>query len=155
MKLLLRREARQPSQKCRLGFLFGPGDLSLVTIERPWIPHEIGKGGTKGLSCVPPGTYKLERHNSDAHPMTWALVNHDLDVAHWDGDDTDPYARTVVLIHAANYWQELRGCIAPGTYTEIDHKFGHCVRQSRKAMDLLRQRLPWTDEHSLTIEEAT
>lgn len=154
MKLLLRREPKQPSAKCTLGFLF-LADLSLVTIERPWIPHATAKGGAKGISCVPCGTYQLIRHNSEFHPMTWALVNHGLDVAHFDGDDTDAGARTAVLIHAANYVHELRGCIAPGTRTEIDDRFGYCVRESRKAMDLLKQRLPWTDEHTLEIVEAT
>lgn len=150
MKLILRREPKQPSHKCTLGLLF-LGDMSLVTIERPWIPHPVGKGGTKGVSCVPPGAYQLVRHNSDAHPMSFALVNHDLDVAHYDGEDKDPHVRTVVLIHSANYVHELRGCIAPGTRTEVDPKFGYCVRESRKAMGILNARLPWADGHTLEI----
>ncbi len=45
MKLLLRREPTQPDHRCTLGLLF-VGDLSLVTIERPWVPTDKGKGGT-------------------------------------------------------------------------------------------------------------
>jgi hypothetical protein len=153
LKLILRREPKQPSAKCTLGLLF-LGDLSLVTIERPWVPTSVSKGGTKGVSCVPCGTYQLVRHNTDGHPMSFALVNHELDVAHYDGEDTNPAARTAVLIHSANYVHELRGCIAPGTRTEIDAKFGYCVRDSRKAMGMLNARLPWTDGHIIEISES-
>lgn len=153
MKLILRREPKQPSAKCTLGLLF-LGELSLVTIERPWIPSDKSKGGAKGVSCVPCGTYQLVRHNSDGHPMSFALVNHDLDVAHYDGEDSNPYARTCVLIHSANYVHELRGCIAPGTRTEIDPKFGYCVRDSKKAMNILNTRLPWEDGHTIEISES-
>lgn len=157
MKLILRRERPQPSHKCTLGFLF-VGSLSLVTIERPWIqaadPND--KGGEKNRSCVPLGTYKLVRHNSEAHPLTWALVNHELDVVHFEGDDHDPDEdRATCLLHVANYVHNVKGCIGPGTYTEIDPRFGHCVRESRKAMELLRKAVPWTDEHILEIVEAT
>lgn len=155
MKLIVRREKPQPSASCSLGLLFGPGDLSLVTIERPWIPSAVSKGGQKGVSCVPLGTYRLVRHNTDAHPMTWALVNEALDVVHYPGDDTNPAARTAVLIHPANYVEELRGCIAPGTRTAMVGANRFMVQESRKAMDLIRQRLPWTDEHTIDIQEAS
>ncbi len=151
MKLILRREPKQPDAKCMLGLLF-LGDLSLVSIERPWIPTELSKGGTKGISCVPVGTYQLVKHNSEAHPMTWALVNPDLDVVHFQGEDDNPNARSVVLIHPANYAEELRGCIAPGTRTSSRPGGGYMVVDSRKAMRLLQQRMPWTNEHTLEIQ---
>src|SRR5690349_5576149 len=102
MKLLLRRERQQPSADCTLGLLFA-GDLSLVSIERPWVPAPDSRGGTKGISCVPPGLYQLVGHNSDAHPMTWALVNEDLDVAHFPKPGDAGGVRTAVLIHPANW----------------------------------------------------
>lgn len=154
MKLILRRERNQPTNNCTLGFLFGPGDLSLVTIERPWVPTPLSPGGTKGISCVPLGTYRLVPHNTDAHPMTWALVNEALDVLH-QPDDDHPYARTAVLIHPANYVEELRGCIAPGTRTAMCGINRYMVQDSRKAMDLIRQRLPWPGDHTISIEEQT
>jgi hypothetical protein len=154
VKLILRREKPQPSNKCSLGFLF-IGELSLVTIERPWIPSATNSGGMKGKSCVPLGTYQLKRHNSEAHPFTWALVNHDLDVVHYEGDDHDPDEdRATCLIHVANYVHNVIGCIGVGTRTEIDQRFGYCVRDSRKAMEMLRKAVPWTDDHSLEISEA-
>lgn len=143
MKLVLRREP--PHSDCTLGLLHA-GDLTLCTIERPWIPSPDSRGGKKGVSCVPAGTYRLERHNSDAHPMTWALVNPDLDVSHYpNGND-----RSAVLIHPANWAFELRGCIAPGTRAEKSDR-GFMVVESRKAFRLLQELLPWTDEHTLEI----
>jgi hypothetical protein len=153
VRLLLRREKPQPSPDCTLGFLFGPGDLSVVSIERPWVPWDKGRGGTKGISCIPLGTYRLVRHNTEAHPMTWALVNEDLDVIHQPRADR-PHARTAVLIHSANWAHELRGCIAPGTRAACDDEGRYMVQESRRAMALLKQRLPWTDEHTIEITEA-
>jgi hypothetical protein len=153
MKLLLRREPKQPSHECTLGLLF-LGDLSLVSIERPWIASATSKGGSKGISCVPVGTYKLVRHNSDAHPMTWALVNEELDVVHYPRAGLASGTRTAVLIHPANWAAELRGCIAPGTRAGLGER-GYQVYDSRKAMKMIQDRMPWTDENTLTIEEAT
>ncbi len=151
MKLLLRREPQQPSHDCTLGLLF-LADLSLVSLERPWRPSTESKGGTKGISCVPVGTYRLVRHNSDAHPMTWALVNEELDVVHYPGDGAAT-ARSAVLIHPANWAFELRGCIAPGTRAAPSDR-GFMVQDSRKAMKLLQDRMPWDDSHSIEIVEA-
>lgn len=106
-------------------------DIRIYTLERPWIsspPVNLHDGmragewvappcGTKGVSCIPPGVYRLERHTTDAHPATFALVNPDLWVYHFESDvptDRRGFARTAVLIHPANYVEELRGCIAPG-----------------------------------------
>lgn len=154
MKVILRREPKQPSAKCTLGLLFA-GDLSLCTIERPWIPAADparDRGGLKNLSCVPPGLYRLERHNSETHPLTYALVNHELDVVHYEGDDHDPDEdRATCLLHVANYVHNVIGCIGPGTRAELDPKFGYCVRESRKAMELLRRQLGFVDGHTLEI----
>ena len=153
MKLILHRERQVPENKdCTLGLLF-IGDLSLVTIERPWIPSNDSKGGTKGISCVPIGTYKLVQHDSEAHPLTWALVNEELDVVHFPGDSKNPFARSAVLIHPANWAHELRGCIAPGTRTTTDAKGRYMVQDSRKAMKLIQQRVSWADtSHTLEIK---
>lgn len=152
MKLTLRRERNQPEASCTLGLLF-VGGLSLCTIERPWIPSPNTRGGLDSKSCVPCGTYKLVRHDSDAHPMTWALVNKDLDVNHWE-DPHHPELRALVLIHVANWARELRGCIAVGTRSGKGIN-GYQVFDSKKAMHLLQAAIPWTDEHTLEISEAT
>lgn len=150
MNLIIHREQVQPKRDdCTLGLLF-IGDLSLVTMERPWFPSPMSKGGIKGISCVPPGVYKLVRHDSEAHPRTWALVNEDLDVIHFP-DAKKPNARTAVLLHPGNFSYELRGCLAPGTRACIDSRGLYMVQESRKAMKMIQDRVSWTDEHELVI----
>jgi hypothetical protein len=149
MKLTLRRE-RTTHPDCTLGVL-EVGTLSLSTIERPWVPSATSKGGTKGVSCVPPGIYQLVRHNTEAHPMTWALVNRDLDVAHLPSPSDGPGVRTAVLLHPANWAHELRGCIAPGTRTTTDGEGRFMVAESKRAMRMLQAVVPWVDGHTLEI----
>lgn len=154
MKLFLRRE--KPQSDCTLGFLLCPEvSLSLVTIEPPWIPSSTNSGGLKGKSCVPLGTYKLEKHESLKHGKTWALVNHELDVLHYEGQDNDPDEdRSTALIHAANFARQLQACIAPGTHTTQAPNGEYMVASSRKAMDILRSKIPWTNDHTLEIVES-
>ncbi len=154
MKLTLNRTYR--GADCTLGVMTmagtdGPVPLVLQTIERPWIPAKQSAGGEKGRSCIPPGVYKMECHNSEAHPRTWALVNPLLNVVHWpvEGGEFD---RSVVLIHVANYASELRGCIAPGLKTYVDPvRQVRMVTDSRKAMKALQDALTWSDDHEIHI----
>jgi hypothetical protein len=131
-----------------LGQLFVPGVLNpYQTLERPWLPSDVCRGGMTGISCVPESTYKLVRHNSLKHPQTWALVNDDMDVCH------EPTAgkRSDVLIHPANYVSELEGCIALGMSRMYVHG-QWAVISSRAAFDDIKKYVPWTDEHTLIIE---
>ena len=97
----------------------------IYTLERPWVPAMTPASdllspppcGRKGVSCIPPGVYRLEPHDSEDHPGTFALVNEKLWVYHHDTDVPTwrkGVARTEVLIHPANLVGQLRGCIAPG-----------------------------------------
>lgn len=152
MNLTLIRESNNPKD-CTLGLLHLPG-LTLCTIERPWIPARDlnDRGGKKGESCVPPGYYRLVLHNSPKHPKTWALVNHGLDVVHYEGDDNDPDEdRATCLIHPANYAYQLQGCIAPGLAHAKAPEGGYMVTNSVRAMEKLRAIVPWTDGHTLEI----
>lgn len=110
------------------------------SIERPWVPDQLGKGGSKGRSCVPVGEYQLLPHDTEAHPHVWAMVNPALDVYHYPGEVPVAklgYARTAVLIHVANYVHELRGCIAIGkTRARVGDQW--MVRNSRDAINELR-----------------
>jgi hypothetical protein len=151
MRITLRREkADPPYPDCTLGFLF-VGTLQFCTMERPWVPSPLSKGGQKGVSCVPPGLYKLVRHDTEAHPMTWALVNKDLDVVHYPGDSPNPNARTAVLIHPGNFAHDLRGCLAPGMRVTTDAQGRYMVTDSRRAMKQIQSVLTWTDGHELEI----
>lgn len=98
MRLVLRRDYR--ADNCTMGvlsFSTPAEDFVAQTMERPWIPMPGARGGLSGKSCVPQGDYRLERHNSEAHPNTWALVNPELDVIHYE-DEHKPLARCLVLI---------------------------------------------------------
>lgn len=154
MKLLLRREKNQPDAECILGLFFA-GTQSFCSIERPWIPSPIAKGGSSGISCVPPGTYQLDLHHSDAHPYSFALVNPDLDVIHYP-DPKRPELRALVLIHSANLARELRGCIALGTRAGKSQMVpgAYQVFDSRKAMRLFDAAVPHVAGHTLEISEA-
>jgi len=154
MNLILARDYR--GTDCSLGHL-PLAELNLCTIERPWIPRAGAPCGLKGQSCVPAGVYQLMRHDSEAHPRTWALVNPNLWVYHWDTDvpaHQAGIARTLVLIHVANWASELRGCIAPGMARQIDDSGRRMVLQSAAAMRNLQSILPWTDGHTLEIRHA-
>jgi hypothetical protein len=138
---------------CTMGVL-EIGDHRFQTIERPWLSHAYAPCGKKGVSCIPPGVYQLFRHDSEAHPHTFALVNPSLWVYHFDEDvpvGQLGLARTCVLIHAANYASELRGCIAPGMGRGVDGA-RRMVTQSRKAMSEIQSLLPWVGgEHTLEV----
>lgn len=156
MNLTLLRERQQPSHDCTLGLLLIPdASLTLCTMELPWVPSATCKGGTKGKSCIPLGVYKLVRHVSPTkYPKrTFALVNDDLDVLHYEGDDRDPDEdRATCLIHAANFARELLGCIAlGGSHTKVGETY--MVTSSRKAMDKFSAAVPWVDGHTLEIVE--
>jgi hypothetical protein len=151
MKLFLLRDYR--GEDCTLGKLHiaAPGqDFVCDTIERPWIAMPGAKGGLSGKSCVPEGLYELALHNSELHPNTWALVNHDLDVHHYE-DRLHPEWRALALIHAANRARELRGCIASGLRRAVDADGVRMVTSSRLAMLEIKRLVPWTEGHSLEI----
>lgn len=89
------------------------------TIERPW------RNNQTGISCIRPGLYGftfLPRSGSGKYRRVY----------HLDEQDTAP--RSQILIHAANWWHELRGCIAPNTW--VDDVCGH---QSRAALNKVRE----------------
>lgn len=125
--------------------LLTAANFTCHTIERPW------KDNAKGVSCVPVGTYTLQRHDSEAHHDTWALVNRDLGVLHYP-DASLPDARTACLIHPANWAYELRGCIAPGM-TRV-HTEQWMVTRSREAFNALMDLLPFGTVHTLEIAHA-
>lgn len=128
---------RDPHPDCTMGVLSLNGH-QWQSLERPWVPGP--PGGTKGVSCVPPGPYRLVRHDSEAHPRSFALVNEGLGVYHL----TVPpgkQGRTACLIHVANFVQELRGCIALGM-----ERSGESLIQSKRAIDQFYAFVPWLDD---------
>ena len=93
------------------------------SMERPWLNN------SPFTSCVPEGTYGLEPYHSSKFGDTYALVNHDLGVGILEGE-SDRYA---ILIHSANWVEQLQGCIAPGTdLTVLNGKWA--ISASRNAL---------------------
>lgn len=130
---------------CTLGLL-SLEDRNWQTLERPWIPDPLYRGGQPHISCVPAGTYQLVRHNTEKHPHTFALVNPELGVVH----EPAPGMRSDILIHPANFVHELEGCIAIGKYRRWMNEWS--VTASRVAFAELQSALPWVDnEHQLVI----
>lgn len=131
------------NDECTLGRLIVNG-RTFFTMERPWVPSSHSKGGKKGVSCIPYGEYHIGKHNSELYPNTFYVTNAQLDVYYmpWEvPKEKKYYARTAVLIHAANYAYELRGCIAPGK-NRIKDPYGRwMVTHSRDAMNELRNQL--------------
>lgn len=136
--------------RCTLGTM-RIGDAVFQTLERPWIPGP--PGGAKGISCVPPGQYQLERHDTEAHPRAYALVNPSLGVYHFDVP-AGQQGRTACLIHVANRPEELRGCIALGM-TRVATPTGWQIQQSRMAMNYFEGTMRWTEGHTIEIRGVT
>jgi hypothetical protein len=129
------------------------GERKWATIERPWVPSLLTQAGVKGISCVPFGRYRLESHDTEAHPKVWALVNRELDVYHWPWEvpvARQAFARTAVLIHPANWAAELRGCIAPGLRRGIDGQRWRTY-ESRDAVNQIRSAIGASSDAWLEI----
>lgn len=153
MIITLVRDTHTPNET--LGMLTVNG-RKWHSIERPWVPNASAPCGDKGMSCIPIGAYRLEKHSSEAHQNVWAMVNKELWVYHWPWEvpvAMQQLARTVCLIHPANWASELRGCIALGKDRTKD-KSGHwMVTNSRDAVNELRTLIGTQLDLQLSIAE--
>jgi len=120
---------------CTLGAL-EVGDQYLFTMERPWIKHTY-PGGTPFKSCIPDGTYSVEPFTRANGDEVIALVNHSLGVYLRADDRPNEQGRYEILLHSANWADQLAGCIAPGLHYKIDNLGRHMVTNSRAAMGKL------------------
>lgn len=145
MNLILQRTSH--ATDCTQGTLQLPAGSVLHTLELPWIPNPGAPGGEPNVSCVPAGTYQLERHNTLKHPKSFALVNPELGVIH-EPDPDYPQARVACLIHVANRVRDLEGCIGVG----LECTTG-CIMKSRSALTQLQAQLPWENGHTLEIRD--
>lgn len=70
-------------------------DARLWTLELPWRGNECCR------SCIPEGVYRAIKHDSPTFgPTLWLR---------------DVPERSEILLHPANYVEQLDGCIAPGS----------------------------------------
>lgn len=139
MILMLTRQPVQPAAYCTMGELQIPDGPKFYTVELPWVPAAAGiHCGLQGLSCIGLGIYRLEPRETEARGYHWILSNPELRVYRQPREvPAGVYARSLILIHAANWAHELLGCIAPGKDKGvIGIEWG--VAQSRAAMLELR-----------------
>ena len=126
------------------------GSFAFHTVELPWRDNRADE------SCVPEGLYELIPYNSPKHGPTWCLENAVLGVTAAGSNATRGYCE----IHAANWAEQLLGCIALGldgqpTYDPLTGKVEPAVEQSRDAVAEFLQILgPMSTGHFLTITHA-
>jgi len=84
---------REKKEFCRPGIATVDGDYFGVSLERPWHNNQ------RIVSCIPAGKYKIEVRHSPKFGRPMMTL------------DSVP-GRSGILIHGANHWEELKGCIA-------------------------------------------
>jgi hypothetical protein len=101
------------------------------TLERPWIDGV--PGGMPFESCVPDGEYMLIQHERPNGDRVFALRNPALSVFYTKQERGSAPGRYLILLHSANYVEQVVGCIAPGMVRTI-YENKRMVRSSREAM---------------------
>ncbi len=118
-------------------FLTLAGKSVLAGLERPWIDNPTGTPGGKPYeSCVPVGVYETRPHTRDAahgNAKVIALTNPALGVYYLEDDMPPEGGRFLILLHVANWVNEIVGCCAPGLY-HADSPNGRMVSSSGTAM---------------------
>lgn len=91
------------------------------SLERGWVNNQ------NRVSCVPVGTYDLVLEYSDK-----------FDTELWELKDVPN--RSECKIHAANYWKQLNGCIAPGNNRKyLDNDVVMDITSSRDSLKLFHE----------------
>jgi hypothetical protein len=104
--------------------------FSCKTLELPF------KDNLKRKSCIPKAAYKVKKR----HSLKYGNHFHILNVPN----------RDFILIHNANYWFQLLGCIAVGeNHIDINKDCKKDVTNSKATMEKLNKWLP--NEFTLTI----
>jgi hypothetical protein len=82
---------------------------------------------------VPDGEYSLRHHIRPNGDRVFALWNPDLSVFYTKQERADREGRYLILIHSANWVEQVIGCIAPGVVRTIAEN-KRMVRNSRQAV---------------------
>lgn len=122
------------------GVLQFPTGEEFYTIERPWLNNE------SFVSCIPDGVYYLEQRHS---PVVSRTSGGEFQEG-WEV--TDVRDRTYIMLHPANWMDDLAGCIGVGKdYAISQNKSGRYVPSVlrsrvafREVMELLEQSSEWS-----------
>jgi len=98
-----------------------------VTLELPY------KDNQTDISCIPMGTYEVEKYHSHKYPDVWKIK--------------DVPGRTDILIHIGNYLKDTHGCVLVATSFNNDS-----ISSSGVAFRKLRNILP--DNFSLKVSNS-
>lgn len=132
MKIVLNR--LHDTGKETLGILTVHDELkdcfSCKTLELSW------KDNKRNVSCIPRGEYLVTTRFSEKHGEHF-IIN-------------DVQDRDFILIHSANFYSQLRGCVAVGKrYADINKDGELDVTSSRDTIETLLKILP--DSFYITI----
>lgn len=103
MRILIKRLEYSDKQTLGQGFVFSGLEVKLIfaTLELAW------KNNEPQVSCIPLGKYKVVPRQSEKFKEHFHVLN--------------VPNREAILIHPANYYKELRGCIAVGqSHTDMN-----------------------------------
>ena len=119
-----------------IGLLYieGQDDPVFPTIEKPWLDNQ------QKISCIPEGEYSLKPYSSTKYPDVYEVC--------------DVTNRTAILIHAANWADQLEGCISPGLslgYMLREGKLQKAVMSSQQAIAQLKGLLHYPNVHRLRV----
>lgn len=145
-RLLLERLPTTPTHT--EGFLSWEGGV-VCTIERPWIDDGT-PGGKPFESCIPSGVYKLRGHQRPNGSRVVALTNEDLGVYYREEEVSSAGGRYLILIHVANWVDNIVGCIGPGLYKK-DSDRGRMVVSSGAAMKRIMSYIGDSDDAIIEI----
>lgn len=128
MSVILKRISSNKNQT--IGILTYNGVKIAVTLELPW------KNNQNGISCIPKGTYCVVRRKNTKYGNHFHI--------------TGVPSRSYILIHNANYYYQLKGCVAVGKeHIDINKDGNIDVTDSVNTMKNLLKTLPL--EFELTI----
>jgi hypothetical protein len=127
MSYVIKRISTDEADGC-FGVFLVNGKPACVTLEDHW------RNNQKQISCIPAGTYEVEKYSGTKFKNVWIIKN--------------VPNRSAILIHWGNRDDDTIGCVLVGTeYATIEGETG--ILGSMKAMDKLRKILP--NKFTLTI----
>lgn len=116
--------------------LFPTGEM-FWTVEKPW------KSNTPYESCIPDGGYYLVQRHSP-------VVNRTSGGEFSDGwEVTDVVNRTFIMVHPANWPDDLEGCIGVGQdYVIMQNRKGNQSNAVASSRDAFREVMGLMDKHN-------